>query len=341
MANKLIPFFLLAAANYLPQSCFAQQCDPSLTATTPSQRFIASENTVQDRVTGLFWQRCVIGQTWNGETCLDDNRKQIRSWFAWQDANNEIRRLQQKPAYKGWRLPSLAELKTIIEKRCHDPSINLEVFPNGPAWQFWTSDELSSNKAYVWRIDFKNGNIGSDLKTNYSYHIRLVKGELFSYKMQNRTSDNRDLSAWDDGIHDLNNPDISTLQTLSKATQGFPIDTRGEVDWAKALKNQTINPRASVDGKASMQVWENDIIFTETQTMPHVKFPHKLHSMWLACENCHDEFFKARIKSSNISMESIYAGKDCGVCHGKVAFSPNSCERCHSILHPGSPIKWW
>jgi c(7)-type cytochrome triheme protein len=342
MANKLIRIFLLLYAALFPVLLLAQQCNPSQTATTPTQRFIdRADGTVKDRVTGLLWQRCAMGQSWDGDTCKNDKSKQVRSWFSWDSARSQVKHLQKNKLYTGWRLPTLDELATIIEKRCQDPTINLQVFPNAPAWVFWTSDELLSNNEYVWRIDFKTGKKGSDLKSNFSYHLRLVKGEMFAFKTQNKENNSLDLSAWDDGIHDLKNPDITTLQTISLATKGFPNDSRDQVDWAKALLDKAINPRTSLDGKSNMQVWDNDIIFTETQTMPHVSFPHKLHSMWLSCENCHNEIFKASKKTSDISMQSIYDGKDCGVCHGKVAFHPNSCERCHSVLHPGSPIKWW
>jgi c(7)-type cytochrome triheme protein len=49
----------------------------------------------------------------------------------------------------------------------------------------------------------------------------------------------------------------------------------------------------------------------------------------------------ARNDANAITMDAIFLGKYCGVCHDKVAFSNFVCERCHSIPHEGSPAKWW
>jgi hypothetical protein len=36
--------------------------------------------------------------------------------------------------------------------------------------------------------------------------------------------------------------------------------------------------------------------------------------------------------ANSISMEKIRAGKQCGVCHGTVAFGVERCARCHTQL---------
>ncbi|MEH6814143.1 MAG: DUF1566 domain-containing protein, partial [Motiliproteus sp.] len=265
-------------------------------------------------------------------------------WFGWKDANKEVVRLHSKGRFLDWRLPTAEELRTLVSNKCDDPSINTDIFPGAPSWFFWSSSEYSVNDQYAWQVDFKIGVTETHLKSGISYHIRLVKGDVLATARQ---SDSREsaadkaLSQWDDGIHDINNPDILTLQKPKEVTSHLPKDSRGEVDWAAALLTGAIQPRAAREGEAEMVVWDQDIVFTDTATMPHVRFPHKLHSMWLACENCHDEFFGTRKGQADISMESIYQGRHCGACHGRVAFSPNSCERCHSILHEGSPTKWW
>lgn len=341
--NRLIVFGLGTCLVFYSQVILTQVCDPAVSSSTPSKRFIDKHNgTVRDRVTGLLWQRCVVGQVWDGSTCLEASGSQVKSWFSWHDANYYVKKIQKIPQYEGWRLPKLIEMNSIVEKRCREPAINLDIFPNSPSSFFWSSDLLATNNEYVWRMDFSNGKKGSDLKSNYSYYIRLVKGDFIkptdSPISKKRT---QELALWDDGIHDLKNQHLSFLQPMQQAVKGLPRDKLGRLDWAKALQDGVINPRASVDGKAQMHVWDNDIIYKETKEMPYVLFPHKLHSMWLACENCHSKIFAEKKNSVKMTMGTIYSGQHCGVCHGKVAFSPNICERCHSILHPGSPTKWW
>ena len=55
-------------------------------------------------------------------------------------------------------------------------------------------------------------------------------------------------------------------------------------------------------------------------SMPDVVYPHKQHTEWLDCSNCHPAIFKPQKGANQISMAGILLGQQCGVCHGKVAF---------------------
>lgn len=149
-----------------------------------------------------------------------------------------------------------------------------------------------------------------------------------------------------DGIHDPNNPAIHILQDPKESMATFPKDRRGEVDWVKALQDGHIDPRKSVTGDEwggveTMQELDLDIIMTNTQEMPYVRFPHKPHTQWLSCSNCHPAIFIPREHANPISMEKILKGEFCGRCHDKVSFSLYNCERCHSVPHEGSGGAWW
>lgn len=149
-----------------------------------------------------------------------------------------------------------------------------------------------------------------------------------------------------DGIHDPANPAIVKLQDPKESMADFPKDRRGEVDWVRALRSGVISPRRSVDGndyggREVHQQMDLDIIFTDTQQMPHVRFPHLAHTEWLACSNCHPAIFIPQRGANNISMEKVLKGEFCGRCHDKVSFSLFVCERCHSVPHAGSGPAWW
>jgi c(7)-type cytochrome triheme protein len=65
-----------------------------------------------------------------------------------------------------------------------------------------------------------------------------------------------------------------------------------------------------------------------------VKFDGEVHKKAVAsCKECHNEgmFPKMKQGTIKITMDEIYAGKLCGVCHnGQKAFeAKGNCQRCH------------
>ncbi|HEY7746282.1 MAG TPA: c(7)-type cytochrome triheme domain-containing protein [Desulfuromonadales bacterium] len=68
--------------------------------------------------------------------------------------------------------------------------------------------------------------------------------------------------------------------------------------------------------------------------MGKVLFDGKVHKeAGAVCKECHNDqmFPKMKQGTVKITMEEIYAGRLCGVCHnGKRAFAPaGNCNRCH------------
>jgi c(7)-type cytochrome triheme protein len=143
-----------------------------------------------------------------------------------------------------------------------------------------------------------------------------------------------------DGIHDPKNNAITTLQEPAEAMSAFPLDRRGDVDWVKAINLGIIEPRADLLGKTQMPILDTDILFKDTAQMPWVKFPHKAHTQWLSCSNCHPDIFIQKKGANNLSMNNILAGEYCGRCHGRVSFAQWTCERCHNTPHTGTPETW-
>lgn len=136
-------------------------------------------------------------------------------------------------------------------------------------------------------------------------------------------------------IHDPDNPELPRLQTVGEATRHLPTDSIGFPDWMRALREGLIKPRSSLDGKGSMEVLDLDIIMKNTREMPYVRFPHRSHTMWLDCSNCHPAPFKPVAGSTAIRMADIFRGQYCGMCHDRVAFITFfSCNRCHSVAQP-------
>ena len=145
-----------------------------------------------------------------------------------------------------------------------------------------------------------------------------------------------------DGLHDLKNDALNSLQEPEASMSQFPIDRRGSINWVKAIDDGTISPRMSLTGEKNMNVMDMDILFKDTGQMPWVRFPHLAHTRWLDCSNCHPAIFVPQ-KGGNpeIGMDAIIAGEYCGRCHDKVAFPLWTCERCHSVAHKDSPEVWF
>lgn len=135
-----------------------------------------------------------------------------------------------------------------------------------------------------------------------------------------------------DGIHDPDGQGASMLQTPKSAFDILPKSKSGNyVDWVKALDEKKIAPRFDRnDADAQPIVMDLNIVREVKGSMPNVVYPHKQHTEWLDCSNCHPAIFIPQKGANNISMASILLGEKCGVCHGKVAFPVSECRRCHS-----------
>ena len=133
----------------------------------------------------------------------------------------------------------------------------------------------------------------------------------------------------EDGIHDPENEASRMLQPPAEAMLNFPRDERGIINWVKTLDDGVINPRTGIKGDEKMHAVDFDVIFQNTASMPYVRFPHRPHTIWLTCKNCHPGIFIPQRGSNPVTMAAIMAGEYCGVCHGKVAFPPYECKRCH------------
>ncbi|MEW8033899.1 MAG: cytochrome c3 family protein [Candidatus Thiodiazotropha endolucinida] len=151
-----------------------------------------------------------------------------------------------------------------------------------------------------------------------------------------------DAPAWrpitEDGIHDPGNPALSLLQEPAEALSLLPIDSAGnQVRWVRALQEGYIEPRTNIYPDTKIEVLDLDIIMPRTGSAKYVRFPHRAHTEWLDCSNCHDAIFKAKAGATPVTMLQILSGEYCGRCHGAVAFPLTECDRCHSVSSATPP----
>ena len=123
------------------QGIAAQKCDTNKPESTPVSRFKDNgDGTITDTKTKLTWRHCVLGMSWNGQTC--EGQSAVYDFVNARLAIEELNEAKDSNR-SNWRLPTAQELETIVESRCFKPAINLEVFPYSPESGFWTGTEVS------------------------------------------------------------------------------------------------------------------------------------------------------------------------------------------------------
>lgn len=144
----------------------ACRSDIPVSAVDSRYEILATSNgsEIRDKLTGLIWQRCSVGQTWNGNSC--DGSATLHSWT---DA------LLQVESYgSSWRLPNIKELQGLRETSCIDPAINTRFFPDTERHQYWSSSPNTSNGNNAWFVEFSSGATSNYSKSNGSY-VRAVR----------------------------------------------------------------------------------------------------------------------------------------------------------------------
>ena len=135
---------------------------------------------VRDTVTGLEWQRCSLGQTWDGRTCVGEAET-----FTWEEARLAAERVLD------WRLPTIDELKTLTycssgqparfsngemcEGNYRVPTIVQEAFPNTPRSFFWSGSPYAYRSSFAWYVGFGYGDAGNFNRSS-NFRVRLVRG---------------------------------------------------------------------------------------------------------------------------------------------------------------------
>jgi c(7)-type cytochrome triheme protein len=138
-----------------------------------------------------------------------------------------------------------------------------------------------------------------------------------------------------DELHDPAMSSLKLLQNPGEALSKLPRDGSGnQVNWAKALEKGYIKPHFNIRSNTNIKVLDLDVLLKTTGEMDMVLFPHKQHTEWLACSNCHEEIFKSKVGANKFGMFEILNGEYCGRCHSSVAFPLTECKRCHIVPRP-------
>lgn len=167
---KLVILFLFLS----PAASVAEQmCRTAINPTSASDQFVSNpDGSATHLSTGLTWQRCLVGQSFedNGTAldATDDMCLGAPTVHTWERA------LQLQDAASGWRLPNLKEVESIIELQCMSPALNLDVFPNDNSATLWSSSPSAIDPTNSWAVRQEDGATLIEFRTN-SLAARLVR----------------------------------------------------------------------------------------------------------------------------------------------------------------------
>jgi hypothetical protein len=145
----------------------AENCNPNMVRNAPDSRYTVLDGGAEalDHRTGLVWQRCSLGQSWDGATCAG-----TATYLSWAQALEAARLVGD-----GWRLPNQKELQSLVEFACWNPSINNTVFPiTDHSSNYWTSSPVAGDGGYAWSIGFNYGYDAWSDKDDTGY-VRMVR----------------------------------------------------------------------------------------------------------------------------------------------------------------------
>lgn len=127
----------------------------------------AGDGLIRDSRTGLVWMKCTSGLS--GSRC----ERGTLSTFTWEESLRYCRDLRL--AGRQWRLPSVNELKTLIDrnKNLPDAAIDSTYFPETQTSVYWTSTTYSPLTINAWYVGF-GGGFGGPYRKTCHYYVRCV-----------------------------------------------------------------------------------------------------------------------------------------------------------------------
>lgn len=129
------------------------------------------DGTVTDNASGLVWDRCEWGVS--GAAC-DSGTAASLDWAAAQAAAKAANESRHK-GFKDWRVPTRAELESLVRIDRANPAIDDTAFPKAGTAPVWSSSPSAAAPMTAWFVEFGGGGVVG-LAQQYPARVRLVRG---------------------------------------------------------------------------------------------------------------------------------------------------------------------
>lgn len=158
---------------YKSDSCYVRAVRAGQSVGTSAHLVMNGDGTVTDTTTGLMWQQCDMGQTWNGVSNVCDG---TALQYDWQNALAQSENLTLA-GYSDWRLPNRSELLSLENYLLTGPDVNAVYFPGSSMSFYWSSTTSTSDSFSAWPVYFGYG-ISFYSDKSVSYYVRSVRAGL-------------------------------------------------------------------------------------------------------------------------------------------------------------------
>jgi len=166
MLQRTVYFFLISSFFNV---AMGQSCRDTILSTTNVHQYqLNTDGTAVDRVLGIMWHRCALGQKWQNNRCKGE-----AILTSWENAM-ELAEKHEFDTYQNWRLATIHELSHITELSCQNPAISQQIFPDTPSVSFWTLTEFVNDNNLAWQVYFGSGENHTDRKSAQAA-VRLVR----------------------------------------------------------------------------------------------------------------------------------------------------------------------
>jgi|WetSurMetagenome_2_1015567.scaffolds.fasta_scaffold00012_59 hypothetical protein len=278
---------------------------------------INGDGTVTDKVTGLMWQRCTMGQN-NDQYCTGNAKE-----YNWYQASGTYHKdfnpegasacaelnSMNLAGYNDWRLPAKRELLSIGDYSALvsylQPTINKKVFTETRIGVYWTSSVRDAANNMRWGMDFSNGSLSSSKEDGDSEgYVRCVRG------------DSQVQSFKDNGDGTVTDKVTGLMWQKCSAGQNNDSDCSGEageLTWDDALKYCNALNLGGRTGWRLPNIKELESITSVDRYSPAIDityFPNtaRYRSWWSSTSltDSEDKAWYIPIASGSVSLKSSY-----------------------------------
>lgn len=155
-------------------------------------RFVDNGTTVTDNLTGLVWEKKTTAL--GSGTDFGGDRHDVDNYYSWTTSDGDqtdedgavftdflanVNAGSGFASANGWRLPTLAELQTIVLPEPYPCTTNpcIDATFGSTSGYYWSATTLAGGPSVAWFVFFGDGFVGSGNKIDISY-ARAVRGGL-------------------------------------------------------------------------------------------------------------------------------------------------------------------